>query len=101
LGGRCIVEHCCLSVTARDFSQKGYKVIVAAEATNCGILHTSLYRPFAERRKTHRQLGADLWSMADIVVKLGGDSTFRPAPAHPAPSFLDLGPAAAQQVCPF
>lgn len=99
LDGRRIVEYCCLSVTARDFSDMGYKVVIAAEATNCGILHTSLYRPFAERQKTHRQLGADLWSMADIVAQMGGDPAFHPAPAHPAPSIHDLRPAAAQQVC--
>lgn|GEM_PF-5459771 len=61
----------CVSKTARAFSHAGYEVLIAAEATQCGIRDCgNQYSPLKERNKIHARIGVKVMPVDDIVKHL-------------------------------
>lgn len=58
-------ERCCLSATAKDLVAKGFKVVIADEATNFSTHHE--YCQPRDRHMLYRQENIDIMSMRGIV----------------------------------
>jgi nicotinamidase-related amidase len=70
---RSCAYECCVSITARDFRRAGYDVVIAAEATQCGIEGRKDFLPLEERRKNHRKLGVKVLPMRELLSDLDKD----------------------------
>jgi nicotinamidase-related amidase len=66
-------ESCCVSATARDFKRAGYDVIIAAEATQCGIEGRKGFLPLEERNKNHERFGVKVTPVKELLSDLDKD----------------------------
>ena len=59
-------EKCCLTATALDFVQKGFRVIIASEATN--FLTRAAYCTAEDRVKIYAAAGIEIMSVEEVVA---------------------------------
>ncbi len=70
------VNKRCVSETARDLSEAGYRVTIVAEATHRGIKGSVDYLSLEKRKRNHSLLGVSVTPLEEILARLD-------APAEP------------------
>jgi nicotinamidase-related amidase len=71
--GRKSIRKCCVSATARDLKRAGYDVIIAAEATQCGIEGRKGFLPLEERKRNHERFGVKVTPVKELLSDMDKD----------------------------